>query len=154
MVTSPTSPSRGLLRDCENRWIVCSSSLFPWLTWLRRLLLVTWIPCHPSPISPGTRTIHDMGSRDFHNNKSCVFLWCRFWPSHQDVNPAPFTTHIGSRAKGDLHKTLSWNIITIYWHYAFKSTPNIGKDSQHQTLPQMCPIKQEFINKLKTLTTN
>ena len=99
---------------------------------------------------PGTRTIHDMGSRDFHNNKSCVFLWCRFWPSrHQDVNPAPFTAHIGSRAKGDLHKTLTWNIITIYWHYAFKSTPNIGKDSQHQTLPQMCPIKQEFMNKVK-----
>ena len=48
--------------------------------------------------------------------------------------------------------SLSWNIIAIYWHYAFKSTPNIGKDSQHQTLPQMCPIKQEFINKLKTLT--
>ena len=114
MITSTTSPSRGLLRDCENRWIVCSSSLYPWLTWLRCFLLVTWISCHPSPISPGTRTIHDMGSRDFHNNKSCVFLWCRFWPSHQDVNPAPFTTHIGSRAKGDLHKTLSWNIITIF----------------------------------------
>ena len=65
-------PSRGLLRDCENRWIVCSSSFYPQQSPVERNNL--------SPLLPGdsflNRGIFQMELHLF----TSMFLWGVFQP--------------------------------------------------------------------------